>query len=318
MTMMIITAQPCCSQLSRMQTFTCHQSPSPLNQPQEGRRRLQELMSERATGLESRRRQQVDQMGNSSGEAGNRWRLLELKASNRHRQLPGGVVDCERSSEERLQEDDVAGAGAGAGAGEGAGGMRAKSELGRLQDKHRARSASVSTPPHTKPLAARTSSFSPGSLAVGPPYQKTRLSNFSFRSRASSVSSGSSTPSSSASSSPSSESSSTFPPCSTEQFWNQYRRRPPTTSMTKMLKKALTSRLPSRERRAESRESRGGSRSRGSHSVDRVVPDNCQREAATRVGREQVKRAVREEVKPRGRRVPRLEGGYPPSGVGLL
>ena len=76
----------------------------------------------------------------------------------------GGVVDCERSSEERLQEDDVAGAGgagevvhccilsfcyqyrdhlvgqlttgAGAGApgaGEGAGGMRAKSELGRLQ-----------------------------------------------------------------------------------------------------------------------------------------------------------------------------------------
>ena len=70
----------------------------------------------------------------------------------------GGVV--ERSSEERLQEDDVAGAGAGevvhcctlsfcyqyrdplvgqltsgagAGAGEGAGGMRAKSELGRLQ-----------------------------------------------------------------------------------------------------------------------------------------------------------------------------------------
>ena len=74
----------------------------------------------------------------------------------------------------------------------------------------------------------------------------------------------------------------------------------------------------SRERRAESRESRGGSRSRGSHSVDRVVADNCQREAATRVGREQVKRSVREEVKPRGRRVPRLEGGYPPSGVGLL
>ena len=75
----------------------------------------------------------------------------------------------------------------------------------------------------------------------------------------------------------------------------------------------------SRERRAESRESRGGSRSRGSHSVDRVASDNCQREAATRVGREEVKRSVREEVKPRGRRVPRLEGGgYPPSGVGLL
>ena len=79
-----------------------------------------------------------------------------------------------------------------------------------------------------------------------------------FRSRASSVSSGCSTPSS-ASSSPSSESSSNVPSssssfspfspfhsCSTEQFWNQYRRRPPTTSMTKMLKKALTSRLPSR------------------------------------------------------------------------
>ena len=139
----------------------------------------------------------------------------------------------------------------------------------------------------------RTSSFSPGSLALGPSYlggrEKGRLSNFSFRlsrlfnlvfieilsgvhskvqklkplktfrSRASSVSSGCSTPSS-ASSSPSSESSSNVPPsssssfspfspfhsCSTEQFWNQYRRRPPTTSMTKMLKKALTSRLPSR------------------------------------------------------------------------
>ena len=138
----------------------------------------------------------------------------------------------------------------------------------------------------------RTSSFSPGSLALGPSYlggrEKGRLSNFSFRlfrlfnlvyieilsgihskvqkvnplttfrSRASSVSSGCSTPSS-ASSSPSSESSSNVPSssssfspfspfhsCSTEQFWNQYRRRPPTTSMTKMLKKALTSRLPSR------------------------------------------------------------------------
>ena len=47
------------------------------------------------------------------------------------------------------------------------------------------------------------------------------------------------------------------------------------------------------------------------------MPDNCkQREAATRVGREEVKRSVREE---RGRRVPRhLEAGYPPSGVGLL
>ena len=80
-----------------------------------------------------------------------------------------------------------------------------------------------------------------------------------------------------------------------------------------------------RERRAESRESRGGSRSRGSQSVDRMVADNCQREAASRVGREEVKRSVREEVgrgvKPRGRRglpVPRLEAGYPPSGVGLL
>ena len=80
-----------------------------------------------------------------------------------------------------------------------------------------------------------------------------------------------------------------------------------------------------RERRAESRESRGGSRSRGSQSVDRVVADNCQRETASRVGREEVKRSVREEVgrevKPRGRRglpVPRLEAGYPPSGVGLL
>merc|ERR1740123_1873441 len=120
MMMMIITAQPCCSQLSR--TFTCHPSPSPSNQPQEGRRRLQELMSERATGLESRRRQQVEQMGRS-GEAGNRWRLLELKAGNRHRQLPGGVVDCERNSEERLQEGCVEGEGAGEG------GMRARSEL---------------------------------------------------------------------------------------------------------------------------------------------------------------------------------------------
>ena len=61
-----------------------------------------------------------------------------------------------------------------------------------------------------------------------------------FRSRTSSVSSVCSTPSSASSeSSPSSSS-------STEQFWNQYRRRPPTTSMTKMLKKALTSRMPSR------------------------------------------------------------------------
>ena len=56
-----------------------------------------------------------------------------------------------------------------------------------------------------------------------------------------------------------------------------------------------------------------------------MVADNCQREAASRVGREEVKRSVREEVgrevKPRGRRglpVPRLEAGYPPSGVGLL
>ena len=48
---------------------------------------------------------------------------------------------------------------------------------------------------------------------------------------------------------------------------------------------------------------------------------NCQREAANRVGREVVKRPVREEaeVKPRGRRaVSRLDAGYPPSGVGLL
>ena len=40
-----------------------------------------------------------------------------------------------------------------------------------------------------------------------------------------------------------------------------------------------------------------------------------------RVGREVVKRPVREEaeVKPRGRRAAsRLDAGYPPSGVGLL
>lgn len=132
-------------------------------------------MSERATGqLESRRRQEL--MGSVSGE-GNRRRLLELKA-NRLRQTGG--VDCERSSEERF-DDGVEGGRLQV---EGEGGIRARSELER-EDKQRARSASVSTPPHTKPLAARTSSFSPGSLAVGPAYlagrEKTRLSNFSFR-----------------------------------------------------------------------------------------------------------------------------------------
>ena len=53
------------------------------------------------------------------------------------------------------------------------------------------------------------------------------------------------------------------------------------------------------------------------------MPDNWEREAGTRVGREEAKRCVREEVggevKPRGRRgLARLEAGYPPSGVGLL
>ena len=90
----------------------------------------------------------------------------------------------------------------------------------------------------------------------------------------------------------------------------------------------------SRERRAESRESRAGSRSRGSQSVDRG--NNCSRETtanrigreevkttATRMGREEVKRSVKElDVKSTRRRgvpLPKLETtSYPPSGVGLL
>ena len=89
-----------------------------------------------------------------------------------------------------------------------------------------------------------------------------------------------------------------------------------------------------RERRAESRESRAGSRSRGSQSVDRG--NMCSREttgtrmdreevkrSATRMGREEVKRSVKElDVKSTRRRgvpLPKLETtGYPPSGVGLL
>merc|ERR1711899_680136 len=200
--------------------------------------------------------------------------------------LKGGLQCEEGRVEERLHGKDNLGeeaAGGGARGREGGGGEEGRRGRGALeqlhdrQDNHRARSASVSAPhhsnTHTKHPTTRTSSFSPGSLALGPSYlggrEKGRLSNFSFRSRASSVSSGCSTPSS-ASSSPSSESSSNVPSssssspfspfhsCSTEQFWNQYSRRPPTPSMTKMLKKALTSRLPSRERRAESRESRAG------------------------------------------------------------
>ena len=74
---------------------------------------------------------------------------------------------------------------------------------------------------------------------------KTKLSTFSFRSRASSVSSFSSASSgSSSSSSPSSQSS-----INTELFWNKYRRRPEDSFMINMMRRANVRRFISRDKK---------------------------------------------------------------------
>merc|ERR1711899_370539 len=111
--------------------------------------------------------------------------------------LKGGLQCEEGRVEERLHGKDnlgeeAAGGGArgrvGGGGEEGRRGRSALELLHDRQDKHRARSASVSAPhhsnSHTKHPTTRTSSFSPGSLALGPSYlggrEKGRPSNFSF------------------------------------------------------------------------------------------------------------------------------------------
>ena len=106
---------------------------------------------------------------------------------------------------------------------------------------NRGRSKSVTNRPlHLEPrnTPVRTSSFSPGSMAVR---ERLCLPKLSFRSRSSSVSS--------FSSSSSSSSASTYTSRSSEQFWNQYRRNHQRSSFTKVLRRALTNRQASKDRR---------------------------------------------------------------------
>ena len=115
---------------------------------------------------------------------------------------------------------------------------RVRSQSVRLASSHgtrppqmqtRSRSSAVATSKSVfKHPPTRTHSFSPGSFSVKEKFN-------SFRSRSSSVSSFSS--SCSSTSSHTSESS--------EQFWNQYRRNRPSSSLTKLIKRALTNRQAS-------------------------------------------------------------------------
>merc|ERR1719357_2247302 len=77
----MITAQPCCSQLSRLRThsFTFTRREQSQSQGQEGKRRLQEIMSDRGSG---RRQELLESVGGGGGVVGeaNRRRPLQLKA----------------------------------------------------------------------------------------------------------------------------------------------------------------------------------------------------------------------------------------------
>ena len=104
----------------------------------------------------------------------------------------------------------------------------------------RGRSQSVTNRPlqlEPRNTPVRTSSFSPGSMAVR---ERLCLPKLSFRSRSSSVSS--------FSSSSSSSSASTHTSGSSEQFWNQYRRSHQRSSFTKFIRRALTNRQASKDR----------------------------------------------------------------------
>ena len=106
----------------------------------------------------------------------------------------------------------------------------------------RGRSQSVTNRPlhlEHRNTPVRTSSFSPGSIAVR---ERLCLPKLSFRSRSSSVSS--------FSSSSSSSSASTYTSGSSEQFWNQYRRSQQRSSLTKVLRRALTNRQASKDRQS--------------------------------------------------------------------
>jgi len=127
---------------------------------------------------------------------------------------------------------------------------------GQFQQRFRSRSSSISassasstsstmalsnysTPADIKPTKTRTKSFSPGSgFSSAALKGKYKLSNHSFRSRSSSVSTFSPSSNSSVSSS-----SSPISAESTEQFWNQYRRQQTSTSfLGKLLNRALSRR----------------------------------------------------------------------------
>ena len=121
----------------------------------------------------------------------------------------------------------------------------------QFQQRFRARSSSISASPSStssamplsnyvmpvdiKSTKKRTKSFSPGSgyppsVLLG----KYRLSEKSFRSRSSSVST--------SSNSSVSSSSAPIPTESTEEFWNQYRRKTSSSFLGKLLKRALSTR----------------------------------------------------------------------------
>ena len=126
-----------------------------------------------------------------------------------------------------------------------------RSESARLSSDHgashpqiqtRSRPSAVSSSTNTsisvsKKPPLRSNSFSPGLLSAK---EKFNFPRFLFRPRSSSVSSVSSSCSTSSTTSHTSESS--------EQFWNQYRRSRPSSSITKLLKQVLSNNQASVER----------------------------------------------------------------------